>query len=214
MNRMPGGVREGGCEASPYSMASAGHRPRRRAYSDWSAMNIVLTGYRCSGKTTVGRILARKTARGFVDMDRLIEKDTMRSIRSYVLEKGWEHFRTLEAGVVIGLADRDNLVIATGGGVVMDSDNVRNLKRNGWIVWLRASVSTIKGRMKYESTVDESRPPLSGTDALVEIQQVLNERTEFYARASDYVIDADGRAPGDVAHSIISALPKTVSAIG
>ena len=176
-------------------------------------MNIVLIGYRCSGKTTVGKILAGDMARAFVDMDRLIEEGTTRSIRSYVMEKGWEHFRTLEKGVVIGLADRDNLVIGTGGGVVMDSDNVKSLKRNGWIVWLTASIPNIRNRMKCESAVVESRPPLSGADALEEIEQIINERSEFYARASDYVVDTNERNPHEVARTIIEALPDTLRAL-
>lgn len=177
-------------------------------------MNIVLIGYRCSGKTTVGEILARDMARGFVDMDRLIEKGTMRSIRSYVLEKGWEHFRTLEKGVVFGLADSDNLVIATGGGVVTDRDNLMSLRRNGWIVWLKTSTSIIKGRMKGENASSESRPALSGADALEEIEQILNERAEFYARASDYVVDTNERDAQEVARAIIEALPDTLRARG
>ena len=175
-------------------------------------MNIVLIGYRCSGKTTVGELLARDMARGFVDMDRLIEKGAMRSIRSYVLEKGWEHFRTLEKGVVFGLADSDNLVIATGGGVVTDRDNLRSLRRNGWIVWLKTSASIIKGRMEGENASSESRPALTGTDAIEEIEQILTERAGFYARASDYVVDTNERDPHQVAHAIIEALPDTLRA--
>ena len=177
-------------------------------------MNIVLIGYRCSGKTTVARILSRDMAWDFIDMDSLIEKGTMRSIRSYVLQNGWEHFRTLEKGVAVGLADRDKLVIATGGGAVMDSDNVRNLKRHGWIVWLKTSVSIIKDRMKCENTSDESRPALSGADPLEEIERILNERKGFYERASDYVVDTDERGPHEVARAIMRALPETLKPIG
>jgi shikimate kinase len=177
-------------------------------------MNIVLIGYRCSGKTKVGEILARDMARGFVDMDRLIERGTMRSIRSFVMEKGWEHFRTLEKGVVLGLADSDNLVIATGGGVVTDRDNVRSLRRNGWIVWLKTSASIIKDRMKGENPSNESRPALTGTDAIEEIERILAERGGLYARASDYVVDTNERDAQEVARAIIEALPDTLRARG
>lgn len=107
-------------------------------------MNIILIGYRCSGKTTVGRILAQDMKRDLMDTDRLIEEKTRLSIPLYVSQKGWRRFRELEREIIRELATQDNLVIGTGGGVVMDRENVKTLKRNGWVVWLKADSSIIR----------------------------------------------------------------------
>ena len=97
-------------------------------------MNIVLIGYRCSGKTEVGKILARELGMGFIDTDLLIEENTGCSIESIVSEKGWDHFRKIERKTIAEVSEKDNVAIATGGGVVMDRNNVHNLNRNGFIV--------------------------------------------------------------------------------
>jgi len=94
-------------------------------------MNIVLIGYRCSGKTTVGKLLARELKRELLDTDRLIEGKTGLPINLYVSQKGWGDFRAMEKEVVSDVASRDDLVIATGGGVVIDLENVKNLRGTG-----------------------------------------------------------------------------------
>ena len=99
-------------------------------------MNIVLIGYRCSGKTVVGKILARDLGRDFLDTDEKIEENTGSSIETIISREGWNHFRDVEKRVIEEVSSRDHLVISTGGGVVVDRGNRENLKRNGWLVWL------------------------------------------------------------------------------
>lgn len=170
-------------------------------------MNIVLIGYRCSGKTTVGKLLAQDLGREFVDTDRLMEEKAGLTIHAYVSQKGWKHFRELESDVVKGVATRDNLVIATGGGVVMDQDNVRNLRKNGWFVWLKTKPSVIRDRMNREDKSGELRPSLSRMDPLEEIDQILQGRTPFYERTGDYTMDTNGQLPEEV----VQAIMKTFS---
>ena len=177
-------------------------------------MNIVLIGYRCSGKTTVGKILAQDMKRDLMDTDRLIEEKTKLSIPLYVSQKGWKQFRELEREIIRELATQDNLVIGTGGGVVMDRENVKNLKRNGWVVWLKADSSVIRERMRREEQRGETRPSLSGADPLEEIDGILDERTKFYARANDFEVETSRQSPVEVAHAIIKALPESLKAIG
>jgi shikimate kinase len=105
------------------------------------------------------------------------------------------------------VASRDNLVIATGGGVVTDPENVRNLKRNGWVVWLDTGVPTIRERMKKAQNSGEFRPTLSGADPLKEIERILHERKPIYALTSDYRVDTDRKNPEEVGQSIMGALP-------
>jgi len=168
-------------------------------------MNIVLIGYRCSGKTTVGKLLARKLKRGFLDTDRLIETKTGLPIHAYVSQKGWGDFRAVEKEVVSDVASRDDLVIATGGGVVIDPENVRNLKKSGWVVWLKAGVPVIRERMKKAENAGKFRPTLSGVDPLKEISGILHERMPVYESTSDYRVDTDRKNPEEVGQAIMKA---------
>lgn len=171
-------------------------------------MNIVLTGYRCTGKTTVGRIIAQDLMRDFVDTDVLIQERTGLPIQTYVSENGWDLFRRVEREIVRDVAAKAGLVIATGGGVVMDRENVRMLRRDGWLIWLKADPSIIRKRMRWEEEAGGLRPSLSGTDSLKEVDAILSERTGFYRRASDHMEDTNQRGPEEVAQAIIKALPQ------
>ena len=171
-------------------------------------MNIVLIGYRCSGKTTVGKLLAWDLKREFLDTDRFIEGKTGFPIHSYVSQMGWRDFRTVEKEVVSHVASRDDLVIATGGGVVIDRENVRNLKKNGWVVWLDTGVQVIRERMKKAQKSGEFRPTLSGADPLKEIERILRERMPVYELTSDYRVNTNRKNPEEVEQAIMRALSQ------
>lgn len=171
-------------------------------------MNIVLIGYRCSGKTVVGKTLARELGRAFLDTDTLIEENAGRSIETMISTKGWERFRETEKRLVEEVSRRNNLVIATGGGIVMDEENVKNLKQNGWVVWLKGKPEVLKERMAKEQESGKIRPSLTGADPLEEIKEVLRARKPFYERAGDLVVDTSSLSIGDVAALIIKNLPK------
>ena len=169
-------------------------------------MNIVLIGYRCCGKTTVGRLLARDLEGEFLDTDRLIEEKIGISIHSHVSQNGWRDFRRVEREVVEEIASKDNVVIATGGGTVIDQENVSTLRKNGWVVWLDTGVPVIRERMKNAQKSGEWRPSLSGADPLDEIDQILQERKPLYEHASDYTVDTNGQSPQEVVQVIMRAL--------
>jgi shikimate kinase len=171
-------------------------------------MNIVLIGFRCSGKTVVGKMVAREMGRDFVDTDELIEVDTGYSIEKIISIKGWPCFRRIEKKVIKKVAQKNNLVIATGGGVVMDKENLKNLKKNGWTVWLDANPEVLKQRMFKEKNGGIVRPSLTGADPLEEIQQVLDVRRPLYKEAANIVIDSTALYPWQVADSIINAVPE------
>jgi shikimate kinase len=172
-------------------------------------MNIVLIGYRCSGKTRVGRLLAGDSGRTFLDTDRLIEEKTGIALNSYVSQNGWRDFRRVEREIVEAVALEDNSVIATGGGVVMDPENVTNLRRNGWLVWLAAGATVIRERMIQAQQQGDLRPPLSERDPLEEVDSILRERRPAYERVSDYQVWTDGQTPEAVKQAIVTALPYT-----
>ena len=148
-------------------------------------MNIVLIGYRGAGKSAVGRRLAARLGRTLVSTDAEVVKRADRTIPEIVAKEGWEYFRDLESDICRELADRDQLVIDTGGGAILRPQNVEALKKNGTVFWLEASVEIITKRIGR----DTQRPSLTGTKSFVdEIQDVLRERTPQYQAAADHVI--------------------------
>lgn len=171
-------------------------------------MNIVLIGYRCSGKTAVGKIVARELGRNFLDMDALIEENAGCSIEAIISRKGWDHFREIEKRLVEEVSRKDNLIIATGGGVVVDEGNVKNLRKNGWIVWLNGKAEVLKERMDKEQRSGKIRPSLTGADPLEEIKQVLDVRSPLYEQAATLVVDTSTLSLREVAALITKSLPK------
>jgi len=154
-------------------------------------MNIVLIGYRGTGKSSVGKALAARLGRELVSTDSEIVRRAGCSIPEIVAQHGWEYFRDLESDVCRNLADRDQLVIDTGGGAIVRPQNVEMLKRNGRLFWLTASVESIAARIGG----DTQRPSLTGTKSFVEeIQDVLRERAPKYQAAADHVIPTDDRS--------------------
>jgi len=171
-------------------------------------VNIVLIGYRCSGKSAVGKILARELGRDLVDTDVLIEQYARSSIENIVSRDGWTRFREIEKRVIEEISKKDKLVIAAGGGVVLDEANVRNLTVNEWLVWLDGSAEALKERMDREQRAGKIRPSLTGADPLEEIEQVVEERAPLYRQAGDLTADTSALTAGEVAVLIMKTLPK------
>jgi shikimate kinase len=166
-------------------------------------MNVVLIGYRCSGKTEVGLSLAKKMNRSFLDTDVLIEERCGSPIEAMVASKGWGFFRECERLVVAELSHTSPLVIATGGGVVLDGDNVTNLNRNGWLVWLKAPAKVLRERMAGDRRQGKDRPSLTDQDPLGEIEAVLKQREPIYQKASDWAVDTAGRSIAEITDLIL-----------
>ena len=173
-------------------------------------MNIVLIGYRCSGKTAIGRILAEKLDMDFVDTDVLIEKDAGETIEDIISTKSWDHFRNLERDVVKRISGKENQVIATGGGVVINQENVKVLKENGWILWLDAEPNVLKERMDKEQQSGNIRPALTGADPLAEIKEVMKTRRPMYKEAGDFMVDTTRVSEPEVTALIIKNLPAQI----
>ncbi|MBI1919382.1 shikimate kinase [Candidatus Microgenomates bacterium] len=162
-------------------------------------MNIVLIGMRGAGKSTVGRILARRLKKKFLEMDNLIIKKAGMTVPRMVQKYGWEYFRDLESGVCKKVAKLDNRVVSTGGGVVIRQENVKMLKKNGLIFLLVASLDRLLKRIGE----DESRPSLTGTNSRREdMRRVLAQRRKLYIEAADEVIDTNKLTTKEVAEVI------------
>ncbi len=156
-----------------------------------AAMNLFLIGYRCTGKTTVGKALAERLAWRFVDTDRMISQNSGTSIDRMVAEKGWPFFREQEQQALQAVSASDRQVVATGGGVVVDDRNVATMKASGTVVWLTASRKTIEARMLADDATAGNRPSLTGQEQRAEIASVLAERRPLYEKAGDLTIDTD-----------------------
>ncbi len=169
---------------------------------------IILTGYRGTGKTSIGKILADLLGFDFIDTDLAIEKRLGESIAEMVGRGGWELFRQKEEDMLLELANRKNLVIASGGGSVMHENAWKKLRRNGLSVWLTVDVKTICQRLAAENDTDDRRPPLTEMGTMDEISMVLQERQPLYEKSSDIIINTEGKAPEEVADGIAAEFKK------
>ena len=149
--------------------------------------NIVLSGFMGSGKTTVGRRLAAALDMQFVDMDLYIEKKTGMTVKEIFAEYGELRFRALETETVKELAQSNHFVIATGGGTLMQPQNVEGFHQGGGtIYYLDVPLAALQERLKN----DKRRPLLQTPDRRAVIERLLNERRPKYLASADVVVDA------------------------
>lgn len=163
--------------------------------------NLVLVGFSCSGKTTVGRILARRLRMEFVDTDRMIEKSTHRTIPAIFREDGEDAFRELERDAVRRACEKSAQVVSTGGGAYVDPRNQDVLRDGNMVVHLRVKPATVIARLQA-SKAGRPRPLLEGEDPLGKVQGLMEARRVAYEQA-DVLIDVDNRSIYDVAAEIV-----------
>jgi shikimate kinase len=154
-------------------------------------MNIFLIGYRCTGKTSVGRSLAKRIGWSFVDTDLKLIEEQGQKISEIVNKKGWASFREMEKQVIQCVCERDRHVVATGGGAVLDGENLKRMKDSGVLVWLRANINTIESRMAEDPLTQDFRPPLTSEWVVDEIKETLLMRNPYYEKAMDFIVDTD-----------------------
>ncbi len=165
--------------------------------------NIYLIGYRCTGKTTIGRILASMLGFSFLDTDREIEIRESASIASIVKNYGWEKFRSVEQEVLFKTEKVNNYVISTGGGIVILPGNVQFMKKNGIVIWLKASVDTIITRMSADPLSSGLRPSLTGGTIKDETNSILRDRIPLYENGCDFQFDTSQLLPKEIAERIM-----------
>ncbi|MEA2060492.1 MAG: shikimate kinase AroL [Thermodesulfobacteriota bacterium] len=150
---------------------------------------IFLIGYRGTGKTTTGRILAEMLGYAFLDTDQMVEKKCAMSISRIVEQKGWDFFRKMEKQVLLTALDAENCVIATGGGIVIDPENILFVKSSGVVVWLSAPVAVIVSRIAGDMKSADTRPSFTDKDIEEETCFVLGQRSPLYRQAADFEIN-------------------------
>lgn len=166
---------------------------------------IVLTGFMGTGKSTVGRALAERLGKPFIDVDERIEQRAGASIAEIFARYGEAAFRQFEREE-LALALREDAVVATGGGAIVDPENLARMRAAGPIVCLTASVDAILARTRS----DTSRPLLQHEDQRQRIETLLVERASAYAQA-DVCVDTTHRSPEQVVEAILVYLGSVLS---
>ena len=167
--------------------------------------NIALIGFMGTGKTAVGQVLAKKLDREFVELDSLIEQTAGKSIPDIFRQDGEIAFRELEIEVTKQVAGKKKLVIACGGGIVLNKINIDRLRESSRIVHLTASPRTI---LRRTSSGKNDRPLLSVTDPALRIKELLKFRKPFYERAADITMNTSKLDINTVSEEITNRLKE------
>ena len=179
-------------------MASSFHLDHNR--------NLVLIGGRASGKTSVGKALAQALGRPFVDLDEVLAAQAGRTIAAIVAAEGWPGFRGREKYLVAHYGKLSGQVLAPGGGVVLDPENVTILREHGLVIWLTADPATLSQRLRQDLGSGEFRPSLTGEDPAAEMARVLAEREPLYRAAAHLVIDTAGLSIDQIVKHILAVI--------
>lgn len=160
--------------------------------------NIILVGFMGTGKTVVGKKVAERLNLRYVSTDDVIEEREQRPISEIFATEDEPYFRTVEKEVVKEVSQMENVVIAAGGGAVLDEENVRNLKAHGVMICLSATPQAILKRTKEDS----ARPLLKVEDPKKKIKELLRLRAPYYAKA-DYTIDTSNLTVEEVVGKVV-----------
>lgn len=162
------------------------------------AQNIIFVGPMGAGKTTIGKQLARQLGRTFYDSDRVIEERTGANIPLIFEMEGEEGFRRREKAVIAELTQLHDIVLATGGGVILDPDNRDQITRQGFVIYLNAPLDHLFNR----TSKDKNRPLLQTADPRKKLEEILKIRDPLYREVADIVIDTDSSPT----HSVVKKL--------
>jgi shikimate kinase len=165
---------------------------------------LALIGYRGTGKTTVGRLVADRLSRKFLDADLELEVRAGRPISAIFAECGEAVFRDWEertlAELTLGFPDA---IVATGGGAVLRQPNRGRIRDFGFVIWLTADPAVLALRLTSDPAGLSARPPLTPAGTIAEITQMLEMRAPLYRELSDVVIDTTDKSPQDVASRVV-----------
>jgi shikimate kinase len=172
-------------------------------------MNVVLIGFRGSGKSTVGKALSDRLGREFIDCDAWIEKRTGLTIKEIFERHGESHFRTLESQAIGELSAMDGKVIATGGGAALKYQNMQVFKRNGGkIFFLEVGPETAFRRIQEDATTRSRRPALTEKDPFTEVKEQIELRKPYYEKGADVTIATDGVAIEEIVLAILKHIQE------
>lgn len=170
--------------------------------------NIFLVGLMGAGKTTVGKLLAKRLGKVFYDSDHEIESRTGVNIPVIFELEGEAGFRKREATVIEELTKMHDIVLATGGGAVLSKQNRENLSQHGFVVYLRASVNDLWHRTRN----DKNRPLLQTDDPRAKLEKLFSERDPFYREIADIIIDTGDQSVSTIVQHLEDSLNKHANA--
>ncbi len=173
-------------------------------------MVITLIGYRGSGKTTVAGPLAERLGWEWADSDDELEKRDGRTIREIFAADGEDYFRRLERETIAELLRKEHLILAAGGGAILNEDSRNNMRAAGPVVWLQASVDTLYQRIHGDQTTAERRPDLTDTGGRREIEDVLSRRESLYRESASILIQTDERTTDQIVDQIVESAGVSV----
>ena len=171
-----------------------------------STRNIILVGPMGSGKSTIGSVIAKKLNREFQDSDHYIEEKTGVDIARIFDIEGEQGFRDRESNALSELLNRDNCVIATGGGSVMREENQNLLRSRGYIIFLDTSINQQMQRLRR----DKKRPLLQTENPRERLEELLEVRRPIYLDLADLAVKTDRRLARKLAADIINKLPENL----
>ena len=169
---------------------------------------IVLTGFRATGKTVVGKILADLLGYRFIDTDEEICSRLGSTITDSVDRHGWQPFRDCEQEVLLSLAGEKRTVAATGGGSVLHLQAWQQLHSRAFVIWLRADASTLVSRLTADRNTVQQRPSISGREVKTEIPSLLEERDPLYRAGSDIALETATGTPNELAAFVFQQLAQ------
>lgn len=165
-------------------------------------MNIAITGFSGTGKTTISRLLAGKLDKKLISTDEEITKVVKLSPEKIVKKYGWERLRGEEADVIENISELDEYVLDAGCGIVLRNENITNLKRNGIIIFLTADMKTVAARLRRK----EEEADFTKSNYIDKVKGALSEFEEKCKKAADYIIDTSSMTPEEacdlIAHYI------------
>lgn len=162
--------------------------------------NIVLIGFMGTGKTTIGKALAKLLNRTFVDTDFCIEEKWEMSIEEIFESRGEKAFRQLENDIIVQVSKLENTVISTGGGIVLNQNNINHLRANGKLYLLNGDMETIISNLKSSTS---NRPLLNTKDWITKVRDLLSFRRDLYYSSADFIIDINKKSITNIVDEII-----------
>jgi shikimate kinase len=166
--------------------------------------NIFLVGMMGAGKTTLGKALARRLQREFVDTDRLLVERTGVAVATIFEIEGEAGFRRRESAILVELSQRDDCVVATGGGAILSADNRRVMREGGTVVYLRARLESLWERTRQ----DTSRPLLRTPDPKKTLADLLEQRDPLYREAAHIIVDTGSQGASTLVSRVVTALSQ------
>ncbi|MDA1055105.1 MAG: shikimate kinase [Planctomycetota bacterium] len=165
-------------------------------------MQLILIGYRGTGKTTVARRVAELLERTCLDADVEVERRAGKSIKQIFDDDGEQVFRELEVQVIADLVQHGHAVLSLGGGAVM-REETRHAIAPGIVVWLTARPETVQARMTEDTKTSQQRPNLTTSGGLAEITSLLSQRAPLYRACADFTVETDRKSAEQVAQEIV-----------